>query len=1262
MKKSLIKNSILPIFGTFLTAGLLSCAATNTPQPAVEDHDTPQNSPSKESAPSSNLYVNAKNNTSTSVKSTIKVADTIKVFDRASFRFELPANSELTSDPYNELAPIEFFNSEAGLRGELRVMDEPDDNLMDLARVEMQSKWKSGAKNNYTELKPTERLGMPGIFWEIAGSRESETYQAAGFVTAIGGKLYYANLSSETIRDREEFAKLWTEAFNMFQPNGERTADAGPEISVENVQEYHSAALGYSFKTSDTLWHYWNGVSKQNVDPDLVLVNTKEEVSLFVYGAMVPEDEVNEQNLFKVLCRRLGLNAKETEFETRKKKEGNRSVTSFTATRRIGDFDFKYVGKYFYESGRGILVAGWTQGILEKQYAKVLERAVEGVTLEDMPQNVTDKKTNKFNAAVLTEAGMMYLEDDQPLVSLAYFERANKMDPEEPVHLINCGFVYQLKELYGPGISHFESQIDLVKTNAKLLAILGEMYESVYDYGNARKYVEMALRYTPNEPEYVINLSDALWGIGQRTQSLEVVRNLYDKQPSSRLGVYVAKTYMGLDQYAEAVELMYGTRDKFGTSKDLGITMMDALIFLGRYGEALSISEETMKVAPRDNKVKALRGKILFHLKNYKQAEKILAEVVAKEPENEDAKSFLSATRAFLGKADNKTLRTPIKPVEARHKVEDLRNTKATEAAKAEDFPAVVHYRRETLSAPKNETWTRSEEMLVEILDSRGTALYQELAYPFLPGYDRIFMNALEVYDKNLKLKYTVPLTGTYITYATEAGTSNESQMAHFPLQTLEVGDFIYVQMSRTGIGDKGIVPYMEFKSSLEVPVAETSFRVYADTNRFVTEEYGPLERSDLADGREWRIENPIVIRNEIYMPDYRDFGAGLLLAGKREWANVGEDYENLIKHQFKNAIAVREKAIEVKGTKAGLNAILAEVRFVRENIRYRDVRFGGHSLIPQTAEQTLKSHRGDCKDMALLLKEMLATIGVESHLAAIPLTGTGYANLPTIQQFDHLILYVPATANTPELWVDPTDKTGNDRPVPLDMEGKTAFVIDGKNSIVKTTPILEDNQEHKAVFKHKLFIGENGKSEFRDSLVLEGKFASTMRNAFYGRDQREQEKLLERLLREGIPDVQLSTMRIENLNDFGKPLIIVASFGSKNYFGLSADGIKGMYPNIWERSMLRLPKVNKRHLPIRIPHETQFESTLEIATAKGKTAEIMATRSLDGEPDYINFEHIPGGIKWTTFALYADPSEYERIREEWGYLLSETSPQIIVK
>ena len=57
--------------------------------------------------------------------------------------------------------------------------------------------------------------------------------------------------------------------------------------------------------------------------------------------------------------------------------------------------------------------------------------------------------------------------------------------------------------------------------------------------------------------------------------------------------------------------------------------------------------------------------------------------------------------------------------------------------------------------------------------------------------------------------------------------------------------------------------------------------------------------------------------------------------------------------------------------------------------------------------------------------------------------------------------------------------------------------------------------------------------------------------------------------------------------------------------------------------------------------------------------------------PDYVSFEKgkestsgasAGTSIRWTTFALYADPAEYEKIRAEWNYLLSETSPMIMVK
>ena len=1289
MNLNFTKNfRLAPLFGLFF---LVSCAGNgqpmtdidsntdlNTPQeskvtPPKKGSNIPKESPRANAADEFNDYSPSMGESPTTSAS----QNAPEVINAKGFRFKAPAGGwSLISGPESGETgiPYEFYNAETGRRAVLIEVELPKGEpmrLMDRAQMEMQTFESSGKKATLAETYPGEAFGGTGAFFDVAGKRYETPYEAVGFVIGGGNRVYTLTISAtDNVPNQGELKEEWAEFFQGFSLN-EITEESGPELSPERVQQHTSSELGYTWSVKDTLWHHWTGISRQNDDPDLVLSNKAEDISLFVYGASVPPDEVNQNDLFKVLLVRLGVDPNNPTLDIHRQKVGDKYAKDFTLTHVVNKFDFLYKGRFFYENGRGILIVTWTQGINKSKYAKVMNNAIEGLQIGAAPQAGTDaKKQAKFNAAVMSQVGMLRLQEDQPLVALSYFERANKMDPEEPIYLSNCGFVYQMKELYGPGINHFQGQMDLVRKNGQLLSILGEMYEALFDYGHAREYAEAALRYTPNNPEYVINLSDALWGLGQRNQSLMVVQRLFDTQPNSRLGVYLAKTYMGLDQYAEAVDVLYGVRGRFGMSVELGTTLMDALMFLGRYEEARAIGEETLAKDRNDYKIWTTQGKILFYSRNYKEAEKALTKALSLRADNEDAKSFLSATKAFLGKADNRTLQKSIDPVEPRTAdLKSLLNSKAKADAMEGDFPAVIHSRKEMLKAEKGSNWVRTEESLMEILDTRGTAIYREFTFDYLPGFDRIYLNALEVYDSNFKLKQKANLNGAYITYATELGGGNESQTAHFPLQELAPGDFIYVQFSRTNIENKGMIPYTDFIASKDVPVGKSVFRIYADTTRFVTEEYGDIRKDPIKGGVEWTVEDPVVIRKELYMPVYQDFGSGLMLTGKQQWKEVGEDYESLIKHQFKQAVAVREKAQEVRGRKVGNNAVHAIARFVRNDIRYRDIRFGGHSLIPQTAETTLKEHRGDCKDMALLLKEMLESIGVKSYLAAIHLREAGYEHLPTIQQFNHMILYVPKQGDIDEMWIDATDKTGNDRPVPLDMEGKVALVIDGENSHVVTTPILEENQEHQIAIDHRLFISNNGISQFRDSVTLQGKFGSAMRNRFYGRDVKEQEKLMESLLVTGIPDVNIASVKIGNLSDFNKPLILVVNYASKGYFGQGGSELKGRFPNVWERSLFKFPKVNKRHHPIRMPQETLFSYSLKVSAEDGRTINVTGPKSFGREPDYVAYQkgcneeiNAQSCIKWTAFALYADASEYEKIREEWTYLLSETSPLIEIK
>ncbi|HSQ42204.1 MAG TPA: hypothetical protein VLM37_08005, partial [Fibrobacteraceae bacterium] len=270
--------------------------------------------------------------------------------------------------------------------------------------------------------------------------------------------------------------------------------------------------------------------------------------------------------------------------------------------------------------------------------------------------------------------------------------------------------------------------------------------------------------------------------------------------------------------------------------------------------------------------------------------------------------------------------------------------------------------------------------------------------------------------------------------------------------------------------------------------------------------------------------------------------------------------------------------------------------------------------------------------------------------------------------QFNHMILFVPAGQNWPELWIDPTDKAASRRPIPLDLEGKVSLVIHGDSSYITVTPILEKDQEHRANLNHSLFLDSSGHAEFRDSLTLYGMFASAIRAEMLARDSKERQRYFTDWLTQAIPDAKLSSLQVENVLEFTKPLILVLTFTSDHYFAQTPSHIQAPYPNLWERSFLRLPKVAHRHHPLRLPHETQFNWSLQVRGPQGAKVQLQSSNLSLEKLNYVQIDQAPqfqasrATLRWRTLATYADASEYNAIRREWNAVLNTTAPIVVLE
>ena len=433
-----------PMFALFF---VVSCAGNGQPLTEAD----PQQDPSEGSAAQNYYDYNDYNSTSTTASASKAERRPDGTISSSGFSFKFPGG-DWTVIGGEDGAPYEFYNANTGRRAVLREValesGEPM-NLMDRARMEMQSLEASGKKATLSEVNPEEAFGTTGAFFDIAGKRYETPYEAVGIVTGNGKFVYTLTLSStDNVPAQGQLKEEWKEFFKGFTLN-EIAEEQGPELSPERIQSHTSEALGYTWSTKDTLWHFWNGIAKQNNDPDLVLTNKDEDVSLFVYGAILPPDVINQQDMFKVLLTRLGVDPNNRTLDARRVKVGDRYAQEFTLTHMVGKFDFTYKGRFFYDNGRGILIAGWTQGASQKKYAKAIDNAVEGLKTGAVPQIKDDKKQNKFNAAVMNQVGILRLVEDQPLVALSYFERANKMDPDESVNPRRCRFRENHYSLFG---------------------------------------------------------------------------------------------------------------------------------------------------------------------------------------------------------------------------------------------------------------------------------------------------------------------------------------------------------------------------------------------------------------------------------------------------------------------------------------------------------------------------------------------------------------------------------------------------------------------------------------------------------------------------------------------------------------------------------------------------------------------------------------------------------------------------------------------
>jgi hypothetical protein len=192
---------------------------------------------------------------------------------------------------------------------------------------------------------------------------------------------------------------------------------------------------------------------------------------------------------------------------------------------------------------------------------------------------------------------------------------------------------------------------------------------------------------------------------------------------------------------------------------------------------------------------------------------------------------------------------------------------------------------------------------------------------------------------------------------------------------------------------------------------------------------------------------------------------------------------------------------------KKGKSLELAQAcyEYVQENILYLDIENGLNALIPRQANQTIANKYGDCKDMAMLLHQMLQAFGFESYLSISKTSiKKDTYDFPSIAMANHMI--VSLVWENKIYYLDGTEKQCLFGDPSMQILGTEAFLLQKKQDQYQKVPETLLFQP-KLSFDYQFYLNEKGQPAYRLKMVFQEKFALIFRHLhnFNGMDDKTQ-------------------------------------------------------------------------------------------------------------------------------------------------------------
>ena len=205
-----------------------------------------------------------------------------------------------------------------------------------------------------------------------------------------------------------------------------------------------------------------------------------------------------------------------------------------------------------------------------------------------------------------------------------------------------------------------------------------------------------------------------------------------------------------------------------------------------------------------------------------------------------------------------------------------------------------------------------------------------------------------------------------------------------------------------------------------------------------------------------WRFRNIPVLPAEPSSPAYLDLAHSVTVSTIPGWHVIADWQRGMLNDVTRGDADLRRLAAGItRGATTDAARAAALFRYIVSNFRYTQMYESRiASIKPHAVPDILANRCGDCKDLSILLIELLKASGISAHPALLRTLDAGHiiTNVPSPDVFNHMIVYLPDMEGG--RFIDPTFRHGEWDLLPPPCQGVWAFVVDDASYRFVRTPI----------------------------------------------------------------------------------------------------------------------------------------------------------------------------------------------------------------